>query len=448
MTDQPIEDGQDDPTKIDAAPTKAFFVDIITRDIPLDKSIQDLVDNCVDGAKRLRPNGNFEGLWVQIDFSRDEFSIKDNCGGIPLDVARKYAFKFGRAAGFRATPFSVGQFGVGMKRALFKMGDEFTVSSIEPASRFEVHVDVEDWAEDDTSWDFHLRNLVEAVQPADEIGTEIVVRRLTEGVAVQFANKAFEAALRNQIRVTQQHFMRAGLAVTFNGEAIAGMEWQLVNGEGIDPSFTRFEDDLGGEAPLRTRLYAGVGAVSSSAHAGWYVFCNGRCILAANQDSTTGWSEATDDGVTAPKYHGQFARFRGYAFLDCEDASILPWNTTKTDLDLDSDAYRRLRGRLIDAMRPVIDFLNLLDSEQDMETADRELSQAIGRAASVPIERLPERAAFTYRPPVKRGPALTSISYKKPEAEVAALKLAFKVTSNKDLGLRSFEYAHDSLVED
>lgn len=448
MTDQPVEDGPGDPTKIDAAPTKAFFVDIITRDIPLDKSIQDLVDNCVDGAKRLRPGGDYQGLWVQIDFSRDQFRIADNCGGIPLDVARKYAFKFGRAAGFRSTPFSVGQFGVGMKRALFKMGDEFTVSSVEPASRFEVHVDVEVWAADEASWDFHLRNLVEAPQPADQTGTEIVVRRLTEGVALQFESKAFEAALRTQIRVTQQHFMRAGLAITFNGEAIAGMEWQLVNGEGIDPSFTRFEDDLGGEAPLRTRLYAGVGAVSSSAHAGWYVFCNGRCILAANQDSTTGWSEATDDGVKAPKYHGQFARFRGYAFLDCEDASILPWNTTKTDLDLDSDAYRRLRGRLIDAMRPVINFLNLLDSEQDMETSDRELSQAISRATSVPIERLPERVAFTFRAPAKRGPSLTSISYKKPEAEVAALKRAFKVISNKDVGLKSFEHAYNVLVED
>jgi hypothetical protein len=40
-------------TEIDAEPTKAFFIDMLTRDIPLDQAILDLVDNCVDGAKAL-----------------------------------------------------------------------------------------------------------------------------------------------------------------------------------------------------------------------------------------------------------------------------------------------------------------------------------------------------------------------------------------------------------
>ena len=40
------------PSKAHASPTKAFFVNMITRDITLADSILDLIDNSVDGAWR------------------------------------------------------------------------------------------------------------------------------------------------------------------------------------------------------------------------------------------------------------------------------------------------------------------------------------------------------------------------------------------------------------
>src|SRR5574340_703783 len=102
MTDQA------DPRIIDARPTKEFFVFMLTRDIQLIDAIADLVDNCVDGARRTRPDGNFDGLWVRIEVAADHFRIADNCGGIPVNVARNYAFRFGRPPGMEPTPHSVG----------------------------------------------------------------------------------------------------------------------------------------------------------------------------------------------------------------------------------------------------------------------------------------------------------------------------------------------------
>lgn len=446
---QLIPTDENDLTKVDASPTKAFFVEIITKDIQLDEAIQDLVDNCIDGAKRLRPgpDADYTGLSVSIEVGANGFRIDDNCGGIPLDVARKYAFKFGRAKGFQRTSHSVGQFGVGMKRALFKMGDNFSVMSVEPNYSFRVDVDVPAWADNDINWDFDIADLVEGPHPVDTTGTKIKVDGLDPAVASTFAQNAFVTKLRHDIRVVQQHPMRLGLSITLNGEAIIPTEWQLKEGDGISSAYRRYEDDLGAASPLVTRLYAGVGE-SSRAHAGWYVFCNGRCILEADQEATTGWSEVTDDGVNVPKYHGQFARFRGYAFLDSEDSSILPWNTTKTGLDLESDAYRRLQGRLIEITRPVIDFLNSLDAEKDLEAADKVLSLAITRAPSVALEKLAERPAFVYTTPPKRGPALARISYQKPQAEVDALKDALGAGSNREVGEQSFDYARSNLVED
>ncbi|WP_072395132.1 hypothetical protein [Hyphomicrobium sp. CS1GBMeth3] len=41
------------PKKVDANPTKAFFVRMITRDIALEDCVLDLIDNSIDGAWKL-----------------------------------------------------------------------------------------------------------------------------------------------------------------------------------------------------------------------------------------------------------------------------------------------------------------------------------------------------------------------------------------------------------
>ena len=53
---------------------------MLTKDIPLIPAIMDLVDNCNDGAKKLRGEKSLKGLSVEINVTPDEFSISDNCG--------------------------------------------------------------------------------------------------------------------------------------------------------------------------------------------------------------------------------------------------------------------------------------------------------------------------------------------------------------------------------
>src|SRR5687767_4958623 len=105
---------QDDA--IDVTPTKAFFVEMLTKDVALNRAIVDLVDNSVDGARRLRPGEDetFASLEVKITANLQRFEIRDNCGGIGIDLAKKYAFRIGRPKGMPSTPGSVGQFGIGM----------------------------------------------------------------------------------------------------------------------------------------------------------------------------------------------------------------------------------------------------------------------------------------------------------------------------------------------
>ena len=147
---------------INASVSKSFFVDMLVRDVSLEMAIHDLLDNCIDGALRIRGEGSFDGLVVNITCSPDYFEIEDNCGGIDVDIARNYAFRFGRpeeahTEEFSLVPNSTGRFGVGMKRAVFKLGRHFTVNSVSRSHRFLVDVDVDEWSRD-PEWQFEFKD--------------------------------------------------------------------------------------------------------------------------------------------------------------------------------------------------------------------------------------------------------------------------------------------------
>ena len=54
---------------INAAPTKELFISMLIRDVTLRDAIGDLLDNCIDGALRLWPDGNYDGLNVSIELN-------------------------------------------------------------------------------------------------------------------------------------------------------------------------------------------------------------------------------------------------------------------------------------------------------------------------------------------------------------------------------------------
>lgn len=72
--------------KVDASPTKSFFIYMLTRDIDVRPAIVELIDNSIDGAKKIRNNTEYEGLFIKINMSQDKFIIEDNCGGIDLSL--------------------------------------------------------------------------------------------------------------------------------------------------------------------------------------------------------------------------------------------------------------------------------------------------------------------------------------------------------------------------
>jgi hypothetical protein len=228
--------------------------------------------------------------------------------------------------------------------------------------------------------------------------------------------------------------MDQGLAISVNGTPLDVNVVDLLHSEELQPAFAEIAFNGAADSEVVARLWAGI-STSSPREGGWYIFCNGRLVLGPDQTDVTGWGET--EGQLIPQYHPQFARFRGYVFFDSDDASRLPWNTTKTGVDLDSEIYRATRQRMLILMRPVIDFLNKVAAEAD---EGGPLAASIEGASRARVLDVASAPVFTAPKAVARTPGVGHILYQKPTPEIDRVKKALKVRSNKKVGELTFDY--------
>jgi hypothetical protein len=452
---------------INASPTKEFFINILVRDVTLDLAIAEMVDNCVDGAKRIRSDTDFKGLKVDIHFNKDSFSVEDNCGGIPVEIATNYAFRFGRTEKTPIIHRPIGQFGVGMKRALFKLGEAFHIESIAPRSSFALNVDVNKWkAESD--WEFAYDDYHQNQRNKEEDwGTKISVKPLHDSIVAEFQLKNFEIRLIETIQAQQSESLQRGMIVTINGTALEIEQPTLLQSGQIKPLHisrtisitTKHLKKKSVKKTIKVDIYAGV-SERLLLTAGWYVFCNGRLVLKADKSRITGWGEEVqlesgeadeangDNKLKTPRAHWQFARFRGFVYFESEDGSLLPWNTTKSSVDTESPIYQAIKLEMIAAMRQVIDFLNKVD--QESESGATRLEEVLKQAKSVKLSKVASSTRFVF--PKSRGAAAQvktqRITYVKSTEEVERVKEMIGASNPKQVGEKTFEYYLEREIDD
>ena len=214
---------------LSAEPVKAFFVDMLTRDIQLEDAILDLLDNCVDGVVRLigktglQKAKPYSGYFADIALSDSEFTITDNCGGIP-DDRRAYAFRMGSPpVGRDLTLPTVGTYGIGMKRAMFKLGRNCTVESKTPSGEYAVNFP-QRWFNDEDDWHVNVKHGSTLLTDA---GTRITVKSIRAGIKEQLASDGFARRLRDQIATHYALILEKGFVVKINGDPVVGLPLQL-----------------------------------------------------------------------------------------------------------------------------------------------------------------------------------------------------------------------------
>ena len=292
---------------VKANPTKEFFVNMLVRDILLKQAIIELIDNSIDGARSIRENNEYKGLEIVVKFNGERFEIEDNCGGIPVDVAANYAFRFGRPKSVQSSNTeTTGIFGIGMKRALFKIGKNFAIHSTTRTSEFDLELDVENWLSKE-DWDFEFASYKENINNEGvKTGTKIVVTNLNEDIAGELCSQEFETELIEHVQRRVGLDIAYGIAITVNEKTLIGNNISLINNEeGIKVVKEDYDDDgvnvqiLGGIAPREGKNYP-------PEKAGWYIYCNGRLVVAADKSSLTTWKdmENKSSGVV---FHNNYA---------------------------------------------------------------------------------------------------------------------------------------------
>ena len=115
----------------------------------------------------------YDGFKAEIKFDAKSFSITDNCGGIPWDN-RNYAFRMGRPHGSDSgVPGSVGVYGIGMKRAIFKIGKYCSIFTRNGNDQYEIEIPP-DWVGKENEWDIPITKY-DPITGGGSRGTRIMV---------------------------------------------------------------------------------------------------------------------------------------------------------------------------------------------------------------------------------------------------------------------------------
>lgn len=427
---------KDKPKSARGLPSKRIFVTVLTKDLDLVDAIIELVDNAVDGARRAGAKSDFSKYLITLTLSGSKFEIHDNCGGLPADLAEKSALCFGRPDDVKPEKGLVGVFGVGMKRGIFKIGKRFKVTSTTSTSHFTVEEHYDNWVKR-PSWDFNFTEYEDEEKQAGPFGTTITVTDLHDPIAAEMTTKLFQSDLVARVSDAQRELIRDGLRILVNAVPATINPIVLKASPSIKPAFRELTVPVPKtQEHIATRIYAGI-ADSEPKAAGWYVFCNGRMVLRADQSTKTVWGQIGD--VNIPKIHNQFSRFRGYLFMASNSQEHLPWTTSKNGLDVESVVYKKIRPMLVEMTRPVITFLNSLDAEKDSD--ENPLHDAVEQSTNTPLPQIATNETFEYMTSTaRREDRLATISFKRPIKVVQKVKDRLEVTSNKEVGEEVFAY--------
>jgi len=339
---------------------------MLTRDIELADAILDLVDNCVDGATRqlkgkVSSAKCYSGYSAYLTVSAKSFDISDNCGGIPQD-AIKDAFLLGRPKIERNIP-TIGMYGIGMKRAIFKIGEEAAVESFATDGAFRVSYTREWLDPKNDQWDLPI----ESLKNQREKGVVVVIPTLRKEVAAQFGNDAFVNNLKAAISRHFGYIIQKGFSIFVNKEKLRDRTLKLFATDSPKKAGIRpydFESDDNG---IHIRVTVGffrplvrVEEIDEEAErplegeqAGISVICNDRLVLVNDTSMQTGWGDGT-----VPKYHPQFRGIAGFIIFSTDQPDKLPISTTKRGLDVGAEVYLRARRYCMEGLKECTEFTN------------------------------------------------------------------------------------------
>lgn len=406
----------------DATPSKELFVDLLTRDITLSECILDLIDNSIhslvaneklDVMNHLISRAKVPAInrTVEITISPSRFYMEDDCGGITLENAEHHAFLLGKPASSKKST-GLGVYGIGMKRAFFKIGRQILVKSKTTKEEFEVPIDVAAWKAEPKRWYFPIENIKKRVATSGSFSLKI--DDLTDQAKSHFTATAFRKILEDKIALAYALFIQAGLTITLNGNPIASNMPQIAESNVLN-SVRHYWTTNG----VDILILAGLTPKKFSKPGGWYIFCNGRMVLEADKTERTGWGTGE-----FPGFHPKYNRFLGIVYFRSKDLLKLPWTTTKEGVVLENHAYQEALSEMEVLSRPILNLLRDSYGPDPQENqAQREMFDQTKPVNQHEIARR-QNTTFKAKLPPKKDDDLVNIQFQRPRKKIQAIAKA------------------------
>jgi len=429
----------------DASPEKKLFISLITRDISLSDAIIDLLDNSVNAAMRPIKNSfssanDFHKLFVKasvqpevtvrVTFDRDQVTVVDDAAGIDFDSAYHEVFRFGHSEVHDAPRDRLSVYGIGMKRALFKIGRQISITSNHKSGGFGLTLNVRRWAKDTAlPWTIPIAKR----DPAVKTGTTISISDLNPEIRERLSEKTFEHNLIEKLSKVYSFFIGRIVNIYINAKLVPRTEFDI--GED-NLSHDRFKRD-----GVDCSILAGIASPTSgrfeSAAAGWFVFCNYRTVLYGDKSPLTGW------GGALPLFQPKHRPFLGIVLFTAADPEALPWTTTKGYINEDNRAWQEAKLKMAAAAKPVISFLDKRYTNDGTEILPSGIAKLAGEGVNVFEAAVAAKSTFV-APVAKKKKASTTkkVQYDAEESELNKIRKYFGRSnmSASEIGRVTFDH--------
>jgi hypothetical protein len=436
----------------DASPEKRLFINLLTRDITLVAAFLDLLDNSINAAvepysSKLKKAADYEALLkdpdiqpsvdISISLSPDKVVIKDNASGISVKTAEDHVFKFGRAVDEPHENDRLSVYGIGLKRALFKLGNNIAITSDHEAGGFNLKMDVAEWASKGKAEEWKIPISPRPPVKPGKCGTTITVTELYDDIKRRLADGVFEGQLRDAVARTYAYYMTKFVTIHISCKVVEPVEIAIGSNHYSDS----FELD-GVSCAITAGIGIPRGGQFRDSSSGWFVFCNGRAVISADKSPLTGWGGSGQ--IFQPKHRP----FVGTVFFASENAEQLPWTTTKAAINEDSAIWQLAKRNMHAVSQPVIAYLNNRYTDEGTEVSNKELQEAAGEQTTMLAAAVSQKRSFT--PPAKRvSPKKTRIQYDATENEIKSIAVYLKrpSMSGSAVGRYTFDYFLRNEVE-
>lgn len=429
-----------------ATPTRRLFIDMLTADIAMEDALLDLIDNSIDSLienqsislnrSLLDPDARLtEPAQVTILLSPAGIEITDDCGGMDPDDARDFYFRLGYTT---KRTSSLGVYGIGMKRALFKLGDAFCVESWHSNGAFKVWLtSVDEWAKD-PSQEWHIP--YERLSPDNHgAGTRITVTSVRPEIIERLNDGTLLRTLTQYVASTYSLFLDRFVHIRINDVPIVAKPIPIAASDALPIALHHAEPLPDVQCSLVAGLAQRQNDRWSAESAGWYVLCNGRVVVSADKTLRTGWGEAG----YLPAFKDNFRGFIGIAYFWSTEPAKLPWTTTKRGLNRDAESFQNVRPEMASTAKPVIAFLRTLyGNDVEETTASRTLLKDLHAIALTPDTLRGERVFVAKQSHIKPGEAIVNVQFQATRDEIESARSALNDPSMAagKLGRYAFEY--------